>query len=68
MLAMKLSASSAIGGLTENSFINIRNKSHSITAQLIVPEGKPCEGVVLSQGGFAGGWILYVREGRLRNK
>jgi hypothetical protein len=32
---------------------------------VIVPEGKTCEGVILSQGGFAGGWILYVKDGRL---
>ena len=55
-----------MGGLNENGLINIKNKSHSITAQVIVPEGKPCEGVILSQGGFAGGWILYVKkDGRL---
>jgi hypothetical protein len=53
-----------MGGLNENSLINIKNKSHSITAQVSVPEGKPCEGVILSQGGFAGGWILYVKDGR----
>jgi hypothetical protein len=54
-----------MGGLNENGLINIKNKSHSITAQVIVPEGKPCEGVILSQGGMAGGWILYVKGGRL---
>jgi hypothetical protein len=57
--------SSGMGGLNENGLINLKNKSHSITAQLIVPEGKPCEGVILSQGGFGGGWILYVKDGRL---
>ena len=30
-----------------------------------VPEGKPCEGVIFSQGGIAGGWIFYVKDGRL---
>src|SRR5215471_7179420 len=54
-----------MGGLNENGLINIKNKSHSVTAQVIVPEGKPCEGVILSQGGFAGGWIFYVKGGRL---
>jgi hypothetical protein len=50
-----------MGGLNEGALI----KTHTITAQLIVPEGKPCEGVILSQGGFAGGWILYVKGGHL---
>jgi len=54
-----------MGGLNENALINIKNKSHSITAQVIVPEGRPCEGVILSQGGFAAGWIFYVKDRRL---
>jgi arylsulfatase A-like enzyme len=54
-----------MGGLNENGLINVKNKTHTITAQLIVPEGKPCEGVLLSQGGIAGGWILYVKDGHL---
>jgi hypothetical protein len=54
-----------MGGLNENGLINIKNKSHSITAQLLIPDGKPCEGVILSQGGFAAGWILYVKGGHL---
>jgi hypothetical protein len=41
------------------------NFRRGVTAQLIVPERKPCEGVIISQGGFAGGWILYVKSGRL---
>ena len=54
-----------MGGLNENGLINIENKSHSITAQVRVPEGRPCEGVIFSQGGIAGGWIFYVKDGRL---
>jgi hypothetical protein len=53
-----------MGGLNENGLVNIKNKSHSVTARVIVPEGKPCEGVIISQGGFAGGWIFYVKDGR----
>jgi len=54
-----------MGGLNENGLINIKNKSHSVTAQVIVPEGNPCQGVIISQGGFAGGWMLYVKDGHL---
>src|SRR4029077_12412860 len=53
-------------GLNENGLINIKNKSHSITAQVIVPDGRSCEGVILSQGGFAGGWIFYVKDAHLK--
>ncbi|MGA7873938.1 MAG: arylsulfatase [Candidatus Binatus sp.] len=55
-----------MGGLNESAVLNIKNKSHSITAQVIVPDGKPCEGAILSQGGFAGGWILYVKDAHLK--
>ena len=51
--------------MDENALINTKNKSHSVTAQVIVPEGKTCEGVILSQGGLAGGWMFYVKDGYL---
>ena len=53
-----------MGALNENGVINIKNKSHSITAQLIIPEGKPANGVILSQGGIGGGWMFYVKDGK----
>jgi hypothetical protein len=55
-----------MGGLNENAVLNIKNKSHSITAQVSVPEGKPCEGAILSQGGFGAGWIFYVKDAHLK--
>ncbi|MEY9968375.1 hypothetical protein ABIA33_006459 [Streptacidiphilus sp. MAP12-16] len=54
-----------MGHLNESSVINIKNKSHAITAQVVVPKDG-AEGVILSQGGMAGGWSLYARDGRLR--
>lgn len=54
-----------MGALNENGVINIKNKSHSITAQLLIPEGKPANGVILSQGGIGGGWMFYVEDGKL---
>ncbi len=53
-----------MGGLNENGLINLKNKSHSVTAQVEVPEGKPAEGVILAQGGVPGGWMFYVKEGK----
>jgi arylsulfatase len=44
--------------------VNIKNKSHAVTADLSVPEGG-ARGVVISQGGAFGGWTLYFHEGRL---
>ena len=49
--------------ITENSIIVIKNRSHSVTAQLVIPEGG-AEGVVIAQGGAFGGWSLYLLKGR----
>jgi arylsulfatase len=52
-----------MGRLTEGSVINVKNKSHSVTAEVVVPEGG-AEGVIVAQGGAFGGWVLYARDGR----
>jgi arylsulfatase len=54
-----------MGGLNENGLINVKNKSHSITAQIVAPEGTPANGVILSQGGVGGGWMFYVKDGKV---
>jgi arylsulfatase A-like enzyme len=51
--------------LMENTVLNIKNRSHSITAELEIPDGG-AEGVVLAQGGRFAGWALYVKDGRPR--
>ena len=48
--------------LSENSVINLKNKSHSITAEIEVPESG-AEGVIVAQGGAFGGWALYAKGG-----
>jgi arylsulfatase A-like enzyme len=48
--------------LSENSVVVIKNKSHAITAQVVVPDGG-AEGVMISQGGAFGGWSLYATDG-----
>src|SRR5207342_1524195 len=52
-----------MGRLTESSVVNIKNKSHAVTAQLDVPEGG-VSGVIIAQGGAFGGWALYADKGR----
>jgi arylsulfatase len=49
--------------LTENTVINIKNKSHSVTAQIEVPKDG-AEGVIVAQGGAFGGWSLYLKDGK----
>ena len=50
-------------GMMENTFINIKNRSFSITAELNIPKGG-ANGVILSQGGRFGGWSLYLKNGK----
>jgi len=55
----------SMGRLSENSVVNIKNKSHSVTAGIVVPQGG-AEGVIIAQGGNIGGWCLYVKGGKLK--
>ncbi len=50
-------------GMTENVFLNIKNKSKTITAEVEVPDGKTANGIIIAQGGRFGGWALYVKDG-----
>jgi arylsulfatase len=49
--------------IPENAFINVKNTSFSITADLVVGD-QPANGVLIAQGGRFGGWSLYVKDGR----
>ena len=50
-----------MGRLSENCVLSIKNKSHSVTAEIEVPE-KGAEGVIIAQGANIGGWSLYAKE------
>ena len=50
-------------GMSENVFINTKNRSHTITADVNIPEGG-ANGVILAQAGRFGGWSLYFKDGR----
>jgi arylsulfatase len=54
---------SGMGRLTENVLLNIKNKSHAVTAQIVVPDGG-ATGVLFAQGGAFGGFSLYLKDGR----
>jgi arylsulfatase len=55
----------SMGRLSENSVVNIKNKSHSVTAEIVVPKSG-AEGVIVAQGGNIGGWSLYAKSGKLK--
>jgi len=50
-------------GMLENAFINVKNRSSSITAEVEIPAGG-ANGVILAQAGRFGGWSLYFKDGR----
>ena len=52
-----------MGRLTENSVVVLKNKSHAVSAQIVVPDGG-ANGVIVAQGGAFGGWSLYLHQGK----
>ena len=50
-------------GMSENAFINVKNRSHTITAEVEIPKNG-ANGVILAQGGRFGGWSLYLMNGK----
>jgi len=52
-----------MNGMLENTFINVKNRSKTITAELEIPKGG-ASGVILTQGGRFGGWSLYMKDGK----
>jgi arylsulfatase len=54
-----------MGRLSENAVLSIKNKSHSVTAEIDVPPSG-AEGVIIAQGANIGGWSLYCKGGRLK--
>jgi arylsulfatase len=55
-----------MGRLQENSVVNVKNHSFSVTAEIDVRKGTPASGVIIAQGGRFGGWRLYAKEGRAK--
>ncbi|MEX1314857.1 MAG: arylsulfatase [Desulfotignum sp.] len=57
-----LTLADGMTGMTENVFINIKNKSKTLTAEIEVPDDGG-NGAIIVQGGRFGGWALYVLNG-----
>ncbi len=47
-----------------DAMIDTKSRSFTITARVNIPAGKPAGGVIIANGGLAGGWVLYVTNGR----
>lgn len=50
-------------GMSENVFINTKNRSHSIIAAVEIPQ-EGANGAILAQAGRFGGWSLYLKNGK----
>jgi len=48
--------------LMENTVLNVKNRSSSVTAEVEVAAGQT-DGVIVAQGGRFAGWALYVKDG-----
>ena len=53
------------GPIPEAVAIEVKRRSHTITAEVDVPEGG-ADGVLIAMGSTLGGYTLYVQDGRLQ--
>src|SRR5438132_9439357 len=54
-------------GMTENAFINVKNRSYTITAPVELRDANT-NGVIIAQAGAFGGWVLYMKEGKVHHE
>ncbi|PWB69812.1 MAG: arylsulfatase [Holophagae bacterium] len=57
-----LTLAEGMAGMMEGVFIDVKNKSKTISAEVEIPAGG-ANGTILAQGGRFGGWSLYVKDG-----
>lgn len=58
-----LTLAEGMTGMMENVFINVKNRSKTITAEVEVLPQTAANGTIIVQGGRFGGWSLYVKDG-----
>ena len=61
---MSLTLHAGMKGMLEEAFINVKNRSVSITADLEIPK-EGANGVLIAQGGRFGGWSFHMKGGKL---
>ena len=54
-------------GMTENAFINVKNVAFTITAPVELGDART-NGVIIAQAGAFGGWVLYMKDGKLHHE
>ncbi|MGG7465907.1 arylsulfatase [Plantibacter sp. YIM 135347] len=51
--------------LGENVTLNVKNRSYSVTAEIVVPDDGAVSGAIVAQGGRTGGWSFFTEDGKL---
>jgi len=54
-------------GITENAFLNLKNKNYTITSEVELKDGNT-NGVIISQASRFGGWTLYMKAGKVHHE
>ena len=54
-------------GMMENAFINVKGVPHTVTADVEVKDAT-AQGVIISQAGAFGGWVLYMKDGKVHHE
>jgi arylsulfatase len=54
-------------GMLENAFINVKGVRHTITAEVDLKDAST-QGVIIAQAGYFGGWVLYMKDGKVRHE
>ncbi len=54
-------------GMMENAFINVKSVHHTITAEIELT-GANTNGVIIAQAGYFGGWVLYMKDGKVHHE
>lgn len=54
-------------GLSENAFINVKGKHYTITSEVELKDSNT-NGVIISQAGRFGGWVLYMKGGKVKHE
>jgi len=54
-------------GMMENAFINVKGVHHTITAEVEVKDAN-AQGVIIAQAGYFGGWVLYMKDGKVHHE
>jgi hypothetical protein len=52
--------------LTENGALSIKNRSFSVTAEVVVADDGRVSGTLIAQGGAIGGWSLYTKDSKAK--